>query len=234
MFQQVHPGSLRDTMLFDYGAYHSKNRTKLAQDIVRNFSIVLVQERFDESLVLLKTVLNWGYEDILYQPKNEAGNYKISSENKRNASLYLNRLHLHMIQSPHDYTLYDLSMKNFNQQIALIEKFSEKVKEFRQINQKVSKWCYERLRHLNMLQQFRPLPKLTRYLTMVGTRKHQSTTMSFTSEFTNEIVTVNEVSCFKMQLDMLDFVQFHIQKYHGLNWNIRVVYLFHLSFLSRE
>ena len=51
---------LQDTMLFDYGAAHVRNRVKLVDEIMSNFTVIIIKEKLDESLVLLKHVLNLG------------------------------------------------------------------------------------------------------------------------------------------------------------------------------
>ena len=51
---------LQDTMLFDYGAAHVRNRVKLVDEIISNFTVIIIKEKLDESLVLLKHVLNLG------------------------------------------------------------------------------------------------------------------------------------------------------------------------------
>ena len=42
----------------------------------KSFDLVLIAERFDESLLLLKDLLCWNFEDILYiKVRNQLGSY---------------------------------------------------------------------------------------------------------------------------------------------------------------
>ncbi|XP_061089859.1 galactose-3-O-sulfotransferase 3 [Conger conger] len=66
----------RNTLTYDLGG--EKDRPpgdvayagELIRDVERTFSLVMIAEHFDESLVLLRHLLNWDLEDILYVKLN--------------------------------------------------------------------------------------------------------------------------------------------------------------------
>ena len=216
MFQEIYKIGLRDAILFDYGAYFVTNRTQLAHEVVNNFSVIMHQEKFDESLVLLKTLLNWDYKDILYlRSNNNQAKLKTAEEsNNKTSSEYQRRLKLHKKLSPHDYILHELSLRKFNHQISLIENFDKQVQELKNVNNQIGKWCTEKLKQHPIFYDGQ-FPKLVRFKKAVQLGQHLPANVNFTTEFSHELISINEEDCFKMQLSMLDFVEYHQKKYHG-------------------
>ena len=81
-------------MLFDLGFPEtSYDNTTLVQTYIENlatdFDLVMIMEHFDESLVLLKRILCWEVEDILYFKLNERRkeDQRVSDLNERSRTL---------------------------------------------------------------------------------------------------------------------------------------------------
>ncbi|CAH1782166.1 unnamed protein product [Owenia fusiformis] len=77
----------RNMMLFDFGLESNDTIndvlvTEKVEEISANFDLVMLTEYFDESLVLMRDILNWSTEDIVYltKIKNRKPKKKITSE----------------------------------------------------------------------------------------------------------------------------------------------------------
>ena len=60
------------------------------KEIERDFLLVLIVEYFDESLVLLKRLMCWKLQDILYQKRNSGKYTKTEAINHENYEIYKN------------------------------------------------------------------------------------------------------------------------------------------------
>jgi len=68
---------VRNPMLFDTGLdhrhFHNKTAVKRHIDFINHeFDLIMIADYFDESLILLKRLLRWDFEDILYIKHNVA------------------------------------------------------------------------------------------------------------------------------------------------------------------
>ena len=133
-------------MFVDFGGYKIKEQndvTKYVEQISNNFSVLIVNEMFDESLVVLKNKLSWNWEDLVYQKMNVAKN----SESQK--SFTQQEKEAHRLFSPKDYLLYEESVKKLNKDMKTIENFSEQLSEFKLLNKNVSLFC----NHVNTANQ---------------------------------------------------------------------------------
>ena len=131
-------------MLFDYGGQHLTTKTSAEQfvgELMKNFTVVLVAEQFDESLVVMKNKLCWDWSDIVYVKVN-VGKYKFARF--QNESLVNERRKIHQSFSPSDYILYSRSKDKLHEDIKLISNFASQLQEFRLVNKKITSWCSER------------------------------------------------------------------------------------------
>ena len=114
------------------------NLTKVQQDLARNeqdFDLVMINEYFDESLILLKKLLCWQFEDILYvklnqrppRPKQELSN--ITKQQIFN----WNRA---------DLMFYDFFNKTFWRKIKEYgPEFWDDLRQFREMNSRIQEMC---------------------------------------------------------------------------------------------
>ena len=62
---------LKNTMFFDFGGEtynrNSYEAGRYIDDLLQNFTMFLVQEKFDESLVVLKNKMCWNWADVAYK-----------------------------------------------------------------------------------------------------------------------------------------------------------------------
>ena len=100
----------------------------------KEFKLVLVMERFDESLILMKRYLNWKISEILYIPSNSHTHPKLYP-NETEKSVYRNASFL-------DYAIYDYFTKRFEYKVdAEGSLFHDEVKQFQVIQEQVKAYC---------------------------------------------------------------------------------------------
>ncbi|XP_006825848.1 galactosylceramide sulfotransferase-like [Saccoglossus kowalevskii] len=133
---------LRNRQMFDVGLeLKNYNNESLVDNVIQQasneFDLVMIAEYFDESLVLLKNLLSWDFEDILYLEKNKRNNnlrFQIDSR-KRQRILEINEA---------DYKLYQHFNKTFwNKVEAYGDGFHEDVATFRGMLQKMRTGCVD-------------------------------------------------------------------------------------------
>lgn len=107
--------------------------------ISNTFHYVLVMERFEESLVLLKRLLHWQLQDVLfidlnrYWSKGESANMR-SSVDVDNKQLFRERNRV-------DYKVYEYFYHQFEEKIAQEYRFSDEVNHFRSMLKAVQAFC---------------------------------------------------------------------------------------------
>ncbi|KAK6180459.1 hypothetical protein SNE40_012609 [Patella caerulea] len=102
------------------------------------FDLVIVMEKFDESIILMKRLLCWSMKDIVYIKANVL---------KLNSSIEITdqdrQLHRHW--APLDYFLYDFFLKKLENQIsAQFSEFTREVAYFKQLLKRVKKFCTQK------------------------------------------------------------------------------------------
>ena len=101
----------------------------------KEFRLVLVMERFEESLVLLKRYLGWQISDVLYIPSNT---YVHASTNLTEEQMLKHR-HTCFL----DYAIYDFFSMIFEYKIkAEGPTFQDEVRNFRDILQQINTFLY--------------------------------------------------------------------------------------------
>ena len=114
---------------------------KRFQDFLRkidqDFDLVIIADLLDESLILLRRLLSWSLQDILYVSKNVR---KLNGTAK-----YIPTKHILEKFKAHcafDYLLYDFFKRKLQNQI-LVEGplFSSEVKQFKEIRKTVENFC---------------------------------------------------------------------------------------------
>lgn len=112
MLERAIPPS-RNSMLFDFGLdfddFDDEDKTKQKIDeIQREFQLVMISERFDESLVLLRELLCWSWDDML-----------VFHQNKRIHTLPISDYQRQLVTnwSWADTRLYNLFQKIFDEKV---------------------------------------------------------------------------------------------------------------------
>ncbi|XP_045212360.2 galactose-3-O-sulfotransferase 2-like [Mercenaria mercenaria] len=110
----------------------------------KQFAVVLLAEKYDDSLVLMKRKLNWSFRDIMYAMKNvrsaaKADRYVLKDEHKA----------LHRNYSIFDYMLFEFFEERLNKQIESEGVgFQEEVENFKEIRKYVENFCHVVPRHI--------------------------------------------------------------------------------------
>ncbi|XP_014673673.1 PREDICTED: galactosylceramide sulfotransferase-like [Priapulus caudatus] len=104
----------RNTMLYDFGMdfEDSENEDLVDAKIARifdRFDLIMIVERFDESLVLLRDLLCWSWDDVIVVAHNEriGGASKLSAADARRAEAW----------SWADGKLYDVAVATFDERV---------------------------------------------------------------------------------------------------------------------
>ena len=130
----------RNSMGLDFGFPLSTKRSNMAEikqrmeRLKKNFKLVLVMEKFDESLILLKRTMNWDVSDIMYLPTNSHSHKKTHISKKDLAKFkYTNYL---------DYIIYNTFSSILNDKIkAGGNELREEVQNFKRVLQMAKKFC---------------------------------------------------------------------------------------------
>jgi hypothetical protein len=163
---EPHEGSYtHNRMIFDFGLDRRlmENATAVKNYINylnRTFDLVMVSERYDESMVLLKRRMNWGLRDILYVKSNvfrpntthaKHANNQSSSGEKTGAkdSSLISDYHreTHRKFNAADYALYEHFSQLFDSKVrAEGEDFQEEVAAFQALRCRVDEYCNDPLK----------------------------------------------------------------------------------------
>jgi len=179
---------LNNKMSFDFGLDEKDygNSAAISEFISRldeDFILVFILEYLDESLVLLKRILCWEMQDILYLSVN----VRFSRGSQRNKSAKLNKKDIENLQNYNkaDFLLYDFFKKRllFQIQGADID-FQSELNQFRKIQSQVYVFC-KKWRKRNLI--------------------------IFESKW-NPMFTISPVDCLNMMRDELNLVKENIDK----------------------
>ncbi|XP_006811700.1 galactosylceramide sulfotransferase-like [Saccoglossus kowalevskii] len=137
-----HKTLLKNRQIFDVGLdLKNHNNETLVDNVIQKaseeFDLVLIADYFDESLVLLKKLLCWDFEDILYLQQNKRNNkLRFDIDNwKRQRILEINKA---------DYKLYQHFNKPFWRKVeAYGDNFHKDLATFRDMLQKMRSECVD-------------------------------------------------------------------------------------------
>lgn len=104
------------------------------QMLRKDFKLVMVMERFDESLVLMKRDLNWDFSDIIY----------LESNSHKHKTIMINASEERMFESTSflDYAVYNFFKRIFDQRVRKEgNMFYSEVEDFKNVLQEVGTFC---------------------------------------------------------------------------------------------
>ena len=132
---------------FDLDNY-SLNDTRYIDHFVdvvdQQFDLVLISDYFDESLILLKRLLRWSTQDVIYFKKLSSGKSK-----KPDVDEELRELHRK--HSMADRALYDHFIDIFQHRLSQQRGLAEEVSEFRDVLKRVWQFCDSKDKHVKQL-----------------------------------------------------------------------------------
>ncbi|XP_013382151.1 galactose-3-O-sulfotransferase 2 [Lingula anatina] len=138
--QQLPPGLKRNNIANEFGFREEDSDNEIAiqefmERVVNMFDIVILVEYFDESLVLMKRMLCWDFQDIVYESR-------LTSQYSYDHLIDNELLEMHRNWSSLNYKLYDYFQQRFVQQVQAQGKdFFEEVKMFKKTNEELSTYC---------------------------------------------------------------------------------------------
>ena len=108
------------------------------------FKVILILERLDESLVLMKRRYCWKFKDIMYLPMRQT-TYKTTQDKERVAALH----RLHRERNEIDYLLYEYFVLRHNKQVSAEgNDFAGEVELFMKISDEAKAFCLDVCRQL--------------------------------------------------------------------------------------
>ncbi|XP_060593024.1 galactose-3-O-sulfotransferase 2-like isoform X2 [Ruditapes philippinarum] len=112
---------------------------KYLSKLDKEFKFIIISEKFEESMVIMKRLLNWHTKSILYLDKNVGG--KITNTRKilppENIEDIRKFLYL-------DTAVYNFAMRRFNKYVEDAGKeFSDEVENFKSLREKVITYCHQ-------------------------------------------------------------------------------------------
>ena len=132
----------KNTMMYDFGFRTGIDDPKMyVQKLLDKFSLVLITDYFEESLIVLKHELCWDLKDILIRTKNVARRYLSGPKDVNDASKESKLEQKHKEWSPADYILFDTFNKILWEKIASIPNFSEELEDFKNVTALMRKRC---------------------------------------------------------------------------------------------
>ena len=163
-------------MSFDFGMGMSElygDRVRISEylDYLNDtFDLVMLSERFDESMVLLKRLLGWRLQDVIYIKSNV---FNAKGRNDTRGPEILPRQHVFTEREKHvhrafnaaDYALYDYFAERFQKKVESEgESFSDEVKAYKMLLDQVGLFCEDRKKPASLqMSAWGESFKLTRY-----------------------------------------------------------------------
>ena len=123
--------------------------TSFVSKLKNIFDLVMVVEYFDESLVMMKRLLNWSLKDILYIKLNEFKSKKAQTSSKSNITTEDKAIFRRGNRI--DYAVYDTFREIFLQKMSEEIDLENEVKQFKTILNDVHIFCIEKMSRKNKI-----------------------------------------------------------------------------------
>jgi len=128
----------RNQMMFDFGLEDDEmeNKTIIDDKIMemdKNFDLVLIHERFEESMILLKEQLCWDFSDIVSMKLNKRPNEsksKLSDEGRKSLEEYLDadiRLYTHF-KHKFEQKIKSFDISSLSNEISTLQSYTRQSK----------------------------------------------------------------------------------------------------------
>ena len=139
----------------DYHDNSEESIDKLIQHVDKHFKIVMLREKFEESLILLRRLFKWKFEDILYMDQFVNTQPKAKIRTERDDEVLRET---HKAFAPVDYRLYDHFSKKLDNMINTEPNdLMGEVLYFKETNRKIAEFC----ENVCMLFPFETIKNLT-------------------------------------------------------------------------
>lgn len=134
---------------FPLEVFRSKKKKSVAiteylDKLDSEMDLILVVEKLEESMVLLRRILNWKLQDILYIHKNSFADMRNETRTKLSKNLYIHddTEEKYRKWAKLEYTLYNFATKRLERQIQNESPdFYDEVRHFKFVREKLKKFC---------------------------------------------------------------------------------------------
>lgn len=151
--QKVKYSMTNNRMAFELGfpkeLFHSRNLVGVNDYLMkldREMDMILVVERLEESVVLLRRLLHWQLQDILYLPKNTFKDMRNETKQKLNKNFIIRNdsKEKYMRWAHLDYMLYDFAVQRLDRQIQnQSPDFQDEVRHFKLVRGRLQEFCMQ-------------------------------------------------------------------------------------------
>ena len=142
----------KNPLLFDFNFLQSKlSLTRFIKFVKEKFTLVLIADNMDESLLLLKRKLCWKLKDILMITKNKSKKSSLRNFSKESES-FERRDMLYRRWSSMDYEFYESLRLKLEEDISKEKFFQEELKVYRKLNKLVTSHCTQEARKFSTLR----------------------------------------------------------------------------------
>ena len=128
--------SLKEVMNLD-----ESTKNMFLSHIMEQFHFVMIVEKFDESLVMLKRYLNWTIKDILYIKQNQFRNATDNASSIIIQNVTAEDEAIFKLTNQLEYLIYDKFVERFNEMAAKEKDLDAEVKEFKRKLELVEAFC---------------------------------------------------------------------------------------------
>ena len=166
----------------DYHDNSEESSQKLISHVDKHFKLVMIRERFEESLVLLRRLFRWDFEDIMYL--EQFVNTKPRSKQRSESDDVLLRAK-HREFAPVDYRLYDHFTSKLDKMLGdNSDDLHAEVAHLKETNRKIAEFCENvcalfPLSAINNLTVADILPRLKENITLAASKWHSNITLSY-------------------------------------------------------
>ena len=138
---------------FDLDRIHNETYVNGHLEFINStFKSVMILEKYDESLLLLRKNTHWTFEELLYVKQRDR---KYSFKAKNYTS---DIVEMHRGMSPIDYRIYDMFLERHNKLVHFAgSRFQDELKAFRSVLEKMHDFC---LPLLNKIQRTKKLHQI--------------------------------------------------------------------------
>ena len=109
--------------------------------LLETFHFVLIVEKYDESLVMMKRYLKWSMKDIVYIKRNDFGSMYSGKNILTEMNITEGEKRMFQHENRVDYAIYERFLERFTEQMSRAEDLNEEVKEFRRNLELTKAFC---------------------------------------------------------------------------------------------
>ena len=200
------PSFTQNHMAYHFGYRRQQNNSQVyidrfMADMNRTLDFMLILERLDESLVLLKRLLRWRTEDIISLPLFSTASFgKKPMKNSRDATATRELIAKHRKWSTADYVMYEHYSAKLNRTLQQqSDDFYSELQLFRLLKERVRSHC-KNMCNIDVINHMRSLRQTSAIRTYLESHR-----MDVAASDWSEAFSVSYTNCLAMMLGTLEY-----------------------------